>query len=263
MLTRLLAALIILFPTSLLAQEDVKDSLDYDVQSMTLSKIGKDWSLYSDHTSPFENRCPNRLLKSSGIIIGASVVSFGLLYLMPESFTNWDKDEMTFATITNDWKENVKAGPVIDKDDLFLNWIMHPYFGGIYYMTARSAGHKWYTSAIYSAIVSTFFWEYGIEAFAEVPSLQDLIITPVLGSMVGEAFFRAKKSIKRNNYYLLGSQGIGKCALFLMDPLNEIQDGFVRRRIRRTTKTNNTQLHSYLNLDPLTGTPVMNISLVF
>ncbi|MFV0506063.1 MAG: DUF3943 domain-containing protein [Bacteroidales bacterium] len=262
MLIRTIAILLGLLPTVLQAQVIKQDSIDLVIENKAQKELKRDWGLYSDKTSPFDKRHPNRLLISSGTIVGASIVSFGILYLMPESFSNWNKAEMTVGSLTNDWLENVKTGPVIDKDDLFLNWVMHPYFGGIYYVTARSAGHKWYSSAMYSVIVSTFFWEYGIEAFAEVPSLQDLIITPVLGSVVGEAFYIAKKRIKRNNYNSLNSRVLGKLLLFLMDPLNEIQDGFVRRRARKGKK-NSFQLHSSLRTDAITGQLTMNISLFF
>ena len=128
--------------------------------------------------------------------------------------------------ITTKWKENVKAGPVIDDDNFFLNYAMHPYFGGVYYMTARSNGFTILESFAYSAIMSTFFWEYGVEAFAEIPSVQDLIVTPVLGSVVGEGFFYAKKSILKNDSKVLNSKFLGKTSLLLMDPLNTIMDSF-------------------------------------
>lgn len=148
------------------------------------------------------------------------------LWLLPESFTQWDKEEMKKNGIGAKWKENVKAGPVVDEDNFFLNYVMHPYFGGVYYMTARSNGFNIFESFTYSAIMSTFFWEYGIEAFAEIPSVQDLIVTPVLGSVVGEGFFYAKKSILKNNSKILNSRFLGKTSLFLMDPLNTIMDSF-------------------------------------
>ncbi|MFV0346350.1 MAG: DUF3943 domain-containing protein [Bacteroidales bacterium] len=259
----IILVIFLILPSFLRAQVADKDSIDLNLQYKNLKEVKRDWSLYKDYTSPFEERQSNRLLISSGTIIGASIVSFGILYALPETFTKWDKENMTFNTLTSDWWDNVKAGPVIDEDNLFLNWIMHPYFGGVYYMTARSAGHKWYTSAVHSALVSTFFWEYGIEAFAEIPSIQDLIITPVLGSVVGEAFFSAKKSIKRNNYYLLGSRWLGKFTLFLIDPLNEIQDCFVRRNLRKGVKSSAGQLHSFLSPNPQTGQLTINISINF
>ncbi len=93
-------------------------------------------------------------------------------------------------------------------------------------MTSRSAGFTAWESFGYSAIMSTFFWEYGIEAFAEVPSIQDLIITPVFGAMVGEGFFLAKKSILKHDKKVLKSRALGITTLFLMDPFNTILDGF-------------------------------------
>lgn len=156
----------------------------------------------------------------------STVVAFGILWALPESFTQWDKEEMKKNGIGAKWKENVKAGPVVDEDNFFLNYVMHPYFGGVYYMTARSNGFNIFESFTYSALMSTFFWEYGIEAFAEIPSVQDLIVTPVLGSVVGEGFFYAKKTILKNNSKILNSRFLGKTSLYLMDPLNSILDGF-------------------------------------
>lgn len=167
-----------------------------------------------------------RLGYNSTIYVGVTFIAFGVLWAMPESVTNWDKQEMKEKGILWKWKENVKAGPVWDKDNWVLNWITHPYCGGIYYMTARSSGFSVIESFGYSAVMSTFFWEYGIEAFAEIPSIQDLIITPVVGSVVGEGFFYAKKSILRHNKKVLNSKFLGLTSLFLMDPFNTIIDGF-------------------------------------
>jgi len=155
---------------------------------------------------PPAKRDYTRLGYDTAMYVGATVIAFGVLYAMPESVTNWNKEEMKEKGIAYKWKENVKAGPVWDEDDWVLNWITHPYSGGVYYMTARSSGFNMFESFLYSAFMSTFFWEYGIEAFAEIPSKQDLIITPVLGSVVGEGFFYAKKSILRHDKKLLNSK---------------------------------------------------------
>ena len=167
-----------------------------------------------------------RLGYDSAMFLGTTVIAFGVLWAMPESVTNWDKEEIKEKSILWKWKENVKAGPVWDKDNWVLNWITHPYSGGIYYMTARSSGFTVLESFGYSAIMSTFFWEYGIEAFAEVPSIQDLVITPVFGAAVGEGFFYAKKSILRNDRKVLKSKFLGYTTLFLIDPFNTILDSF-------------------------------------
>jgi hypothetical protein len=175
---------------------------------------------------PPTKRDYRRLGYDTAMYLGATVIAFGILYAMPESVTNWDKEEMKEKGIAYKWKENVKAGPVWDEDDWVLNWITHPYSGGIYYMTARSSGFNIFESFLYSTLMSTFFWEYGIEAFAEIPSKQDLIITPVVGSIVGEGFFYAKKSILRNDRKVLQSRFLGYTSLLLMDPFNTLLDSF-------------------------------------
>ena len=163
---------------------------------------------------------------NTSIYVGAAVVGFAVLWSMPESVTNWDKEQMKEKGILWKWKQNVKIGPVWDKDNWVLNWISHPYFGGVYYMTARSSGFTVLESFGYSALMSTFFWEYGIESFAEIPSKQDLIITPVLGSLIGEGFFYAKKSILKHDKKVLKSKVLGITTLFLIDPFNTVMDGF-------------------------------------
>ena len=167
-----------------------------------------------------------RLGYNTSIYVGAAIIGFGVLWSMPESTTHWDKEQMREKGILWKWKENVNAGPVWDTDNWVLNYITHPYCGGLYYMTARSSGFNIFESFTYSAIMSTFFWEYGIEAFAEIPSKQDLIVTPVLGSVVGEAFFYAKKSIVKHDKKVLKSRVLGITTLFFIDPFNTILDGF-------------------------------------
>ena len=145
---------------------------------------------------------------------------------MPESFTHWDKEAMKEQGMFYKWKENVKAGPVWDEDDFTMNYLAHPYCGGVYYMTARSSGFNIFESFSYSVVMSTFFWEYGIEAFAEIPSVQDLVVTPVLGSVVGEIFFITKKRIVRHDKKVLNSRFLGITSLFIIDPFNTVLDGF-------------------------------------
>lgn len=181
--------------------------------------------LYPGVVYPPENRDYRRLGYDTAMYFGTTIIAFSVLWAMPESVSNWDKEEIKEKGILWKWKENVKAGPVWDEDDWVLNWITHPYSGGVYYMTARSSGFNIFESFLYSAFMSTCFWEYGIEAFAEIPSKQDLIITPVLGSVVGEGFFYAKKSILKHDRRVLKSRFLGYTSLFLIDPFNTILDG--------------------------------------
>ncbi len=170
-------------------------------------------------------RDPKRLGCNFGVYVGAALISYGVLWLMPESVTGWDKESMRNGGMFKRWKENVQKGPVWDNDSFYLNWFMHPWIGGIYYMSARGSGFKVWESFTFSVLMSTFFWEYGIEAFAEVPSWQDIIITPTLGSLIGEGFFIAKRKIIHNEKKVLNSKFLGGISLFIIDPINMVVDG--------------------------------------
>jgi len=163
-----------------------------------------------------------RLGINTAVLSGAGIAALGVLSLLPQDATSWNKKEITDVPPFKRWWRNIRKGPVVDKDNFIFNYILHPYGGAVYYMGARSQGFNLFYSFLYSAAVSTFFWEYGIEAFMEVPSIQDLIVTPVAGTILGEGFYLLKRYIVNNDYKLFGSGFLGNVAVFLVDPLNEI-----------------------------------------
>jgi hypothetical protein len=168
-----------------------------------------------------DNRLKN--LMSDTANVGWMGLGFmGVLYILPENISNWNRDEMKLSNLGAKWKENVKNGPVMDRDDWTINYIGHTYFGAVYYTLARHNGFTAQESFLYSALMSTFFWEYGVEALAEKPSIQDLIITPVFGAIVGEQFYRWDQKIRANDGMLGGSKSLGTTTLFLMNPAQEI-----------------------------------------
>lgn len=203
--------------------EIVKDTLTPSVEVSQL--IQMDTVAIIDSSRIYNpQRDPKRLLYNTGLYAGAALASFGLLWIAPESISKWDKEEIKEDGLISKWKKNVKAGPVWDEDDFVMNYVIHPWAGAVYYMTARGSGYKPWECATYSFLMSTFFWEYGIEAFAEIPSTQDLIVTPIFGSMLGEGFFIAKKQIIKKDRRILKSKVLGNTALFIMDPFNELLD---------------------------------------
>lgn len=157
-----------------------------------------------------------------GLLGGGIVVSIIGLYIMPESVTNWDRSRFGFKA----WLQDVQVGPVIDSDNFWLNGVAHPYFGAVYYMQPRVAGYSWAESALFSFITSSIFWEYGIEAFVEIPSWQDLIYTPAMGSIFGEIFYQSTKYIQSNGNRLFGSKILGLIVVGLMDPIGVIMRDF-------------------------------------
>lgn len=183
-------------------------------------------SLYdlNEQTEPVPAYIPDKgatyVLGSTSVLLAGAVAVTGIFYLLPSNFTGWDRKELSdIAGLGDRWKERVRSGPVVDSDDLFLNWVTHPYWGAVYYMQPRVAGYSWAESALFSFVASTFFWEYGIESFAEVPSWQDLVITPAIGSLFGELFYRSSLLIEENKRVVLGSRILGETMLILMDPL--------------------------------------------
>lgn len=170
-------------------------------------------------------------------LYGAGFATLGILELLPEDATAWNKTVLRKTPLFKRWWIHVSHGPVWDHDNAVFDYVLHPYGGAAYYMSARSRGFNMWQSALYSAAVSTLFWEYGIEAFMEYPSIQDLIITPVVGSVIGECFYFAKRSIVANDYYLCGSRFLGGLVAWFVDPVNEfvgLFDGNPCRAHRRT-----------------------------
>ncbi|CAE6899729.1 Domain of unknown function (DUF3943) [Vibrio sp. B1ASS3] len=162
------------------------------------------------------------LMGQTYTILGLSVATVGLMTLLPESITKWDEEDRDMSKLGSKWKDNVSDGPVWDRDEHFLNYIMHPYFGGVYYTAARHAGYNEFESFLYSATMSTFFWEYGVEAFAEVPSWQDLFITPFFGAVVGEMMLTAEQDIIAGGGEVMGSETVGDVSLFFLNPVGHI-----------------------------------------
>ena len=162
----------------------------------------------------------DRLLNQTYTVFGLGIGVIAVLYAMPESITNWDSDDA--SNIFGKWKDNVTEGPVWDRDDVFLNYIGHPYFGGVFYQAARKSGYRQWDAFLYSTMMSTFYWEYGVEAFAEVPSVQDLVVTPVLGWVYGEWAFQTERDIWLNDATVMDSEVLGNISLFMLDPVDSI-----------------------------------------
>ena len=146
----------------------------------------------------------------------------GFIALLPEDISNWDKSD---DRLLEKWWDNVKEGPIWDRDIWYINYLGHPYFGGVYYQVARKSGYRQWDAFVYSFLMSTFYWEYGLEAFAEVPSIQDLVVTPVLGWVYGEWAFNKEREIIQRGGKVWGSSAMGNTALFILDPVDSIGHG--------------------------------------
>jgi len=149
-------------------------------------------------------------------------VAIGVIYMTPESFSGWSKEDKEQYSLDR-WVKNVR-NPVWDGDDWWVNYILHPYWGSTYYTRARERGLRRPHSFWYSVLLSSLF-EFGSEALFEPVSLQDLVVTPVAGSLVGEYVVSPVRRWARSKDRLRWSD---KALLFLTDPLGVVNAGVSR-----------------------------------
>lgn len=174
-----------------------------------------------------------RLWSQTKLMFGLGLGVAGFIAALPPEISNWDRSD---DRLLEKWRDNVKEGPVWDRDVWYINYIGHPYFGSVYYQVARKSGYRQWDSFVYSFLMSTFYWEYGLEAFAEVPSIQDLVVTPVGGWLWGEWSYQKEKEIRRRGGTVWGSQAWGDIALFLLDPVDSIGVGINKMMGREVVK---------------------------
>ncbi len=177
-----------------------------------------------------------RLWLNTAVLSGAYIATLGVLQTLPEDATAWNRAELQKRAPFNRWWRNVMVlGPEWDHDVFVFNYILHPYAGAVYFMGARSCGFNFYQSMLYSFMISTVGWEFGVEAFMERPSYQDLFITPVVGSLIGEGFYKLKRHIVLHDYKLFGSPVLGNIVAFIIDPVNEVIGLFAGNDARSTS----------------------------
>jgi hypothetical protein len=149
--------------------------------------------------------------RAAKIIFGGELAVMAFFASMPEDFSNWNKHFYNHAS-TN-WKKAFTMPPKWDDDPIMVNYVQHPLGGAIYYNGIRSQGGTKLQSFLFSLAESTFF-EYFIESVAERPSTQDLIVTPLAGSLIGELEHRITLSMKKNGY-----NTVEKVFIFLINPM--------------------------------------------
>ena len=199
----------------------------------------------------------HRLWINTAVLSGAFVGTLLVLECLPEDATSWNRAALQDVPLLKRWNNHViKEGPEWDHDKFVFNYVLHPYAGAVYFMAARSCGFNAWQSLLYCSIISNVGWEYGIEAFMERPSIQDLFITPLVGSLIGEGFYKLKRHIVANDYHLWGSKVVGNIVAFLIDPVNEVIDLFRGSATRGLYKNKNAgkgEFNTAFLPDPMNG----------
>lgn len=83
------------------------------------------------------------------------------------------------------WIKNITTLPKIpDGDDWMTNYIGHPLSGASAFVFFKNFGFSNKASFFATFLQSTLF-EYTVEAWKQPPSAVDLIVTPLVGSLIG------------------------------------------------------------------------------
>lgn len=193
----------------------------------------------------------HRLWINTAVLSGAFVGTLLVLECLPEDATSWNRAEIRNTPLFKRWYNHVFVkGPEWDHDKFVFNYVLHPYAGAVYFMAARSNGFNFWQSFLYSAIISDIGWEFGIEAFMERPSYQDMIITPVVGSIIGEGFYKIKRYLVEHDYRLFGSPVIGNIIAFLVDPVNEVVGLFDHNPARQEARRRKLERGERIDFSP-------------
>jgi len=155
-------------------------------------------SLYMNHKEkPVLNKVGRGCIY--GLIFNTSIMT-GLV-LSPTWLNQWDNlsTRLKFDSMVNQYKNSFTKPPVIDHDAYITNYVGHPYQGGYYYNSVRSQGANMLQSSLF-CLGQTLLWEYVWEAGIEQPSIQDLIVTPLAGILVGELSHVATIKMSRNGF---------------------------------------------------------------
>jgi len=134
-----------------------------------------------DHTLNWETG-----VGRSYVIPGAEILVY--LFLLNQFDRHYTEPTEVYRTDGNTfWQHLTDSKWVLDNDQFSVNQFLHPYSGSIYYGLARSAGLTFWESFLYS-VAGSFLWEMGGEKTP--PSINDMIATPIGGTLLGEPLFR-------------------------------------------------------------------------
>jgi len=175
---------------------------------------------FRNEDAPFGKKLVKGILINSAV--NATMIT--VLLLSPKEFSMWsDDDRLKWYMIKQKYRNAFTKAPVIDPDLWITNYIGHPYQGSLYFNTIRSQGSTFIESSVYN-LAQSVLWEYAWEAGLEQPSIQDLIVTPIVGTLLGELSHRATISMRKN-----GFSWYEKVLVCLINPYYAVNNGFSSR----------------------------------
>lgn len=120
------------------------------------------------------------------LIITLGFGQYGYLLSKDTMARDWD-----YPTLKEAWRSKTDgSGYRFDDNSYFVNRD-HAYAGVLYYTIARNNGFSSYESFLINLAASSV-WEFIVE-YREVVSLNDQVLTPIGGFVIGEALFQIQK----------------------------------------------------------------------
>jgi hypothetical protein len=187
--------------------------------------------------------------------LGYQWVTIGLLYVAPEDVSGWT-DEQKEGYSMSIWWDNV-THPQLDSDDFYINYILHPYWGAAYYVRAQERGYSKSQSFWYSVLLSSAY-EFGAEALFETPSIQDIVVTPVFGSILGNYFMQVRRNISDRENQLGYRKTSDKWLWVMTDPLGSLNhkvDDWLGLEGRLQIRPYSVAMREDVNRPPGSGDP--------
>ncbi|MCK9324602.1 MAG: DUF3943 domain-containing protein [Bacteroidales bacterium] len=119
--------------------------------------------------------------------------------------------------------------PVWDDDHWSWNYEAHAYMGSLSYLAYRNRDAHWLEAAAGTAL-NSLIYEYVIAGGTQRPSYQDMILTPTLGSLLGEGLYQLKKRVFLRDKRL---NTLEKILVTITDPFEVFYFGFDYNKLAR------------------------------
>jgi hypothetical protein len=156
-------------------------------------------------------------LKRAGILsLAFHLAGMGFL----QAVDAWDTGHRPFSDAGDGLYRAWTMAPEWDEDPYFYNFIGHPYTGSFTYNLMRSQNASPLISWLFSCSQS-LIWEFIFEATEQQPSIQDLLITSNVGSLLGEGFHRLTGKMRKN-----GLSPAEKFIVLIINPGHVLNNGF-------------------------------------
>jgi hypothetical protein len=165
-----------------------------------------------------EGTFARKMWRGGLLVHGFEALGYGGLAVLPTEVSGWKED--VFQNYGANMRRAFTQPPVFDHDKWYFNYVGHPYQGAVFYNAVRSQHANIWQSSLF-CVGQVLVWEYVIESGLEQPSIQDLIVTPISGILLGEGIHRATMAMAKN-----GFKWYEKTAVIILNPMFAINNGF-------------------------------------